>query len=230
MCKITTNAKTPWYSGINRPIILLDMDDVITNCLRSAIANYNKANNTNFDYKKCNVWGIEEFLGVDRQTVTDLFRDPGFFENLPPKRGSIGAINELIKTTNYDIYIITATSDDDGSELVEKIKWFKKYIPKFNTKRIISCRDKYIIRGDVLVDDKVENLDNCSPYMQCILMDSPTNQDCKDYIRIKSLKSLPKLLEQMFYVEGGIKRFEKEDKARLIEETNKSGGLDINLG
>ena len=220
MCKIKTNAKTPWYSGNNRPIVLLDMDDVITNCLRSAIKNYNEEYGTNFKYEDCNVWALEEFFGTDRETVLKLFRDPGFFENLKPKKGSIGAINKLIKSTLYDIYIVTATSDDDGSELAEKIRWFKNYIPSFNTKRIISCRDKYIIRGDVLVDDKVENLDACKPYMQCILMDSPTNQDCNKYIRLRSLSSLPDTLERMFYSEDGIKYFEKHEQEKLVKETN----------
>ena len=222
MCEIKTNAKTPWYSGNEkRPIVLLDMDDVITNCLRSAVKNYNEEYNTNFDYKKVNTWALEDFLGVDTEVVMNLFRDPGFFENLTPKKGSVGAINELIKSTKYDIYVITATSDDDGSELVEKIRWFKKYIPKFNTKRIISCNDKYVIRGDVIVDDKVSNLESCEPYMQCILMDSPTNKECDKYIRIRSLKYLPELLEKMFYNdENGIKTFIKNEKSKIIKETN----------
>jgi len=220
MHKVKTNAKTPWYSGNNRPIVLLDMDDVITNTLRSAVKNFNEEHGTNFNYKDCNTWNLEDFLGVDTATVLSLFRDEGFFENLEPKRGSIRAINKLIKSTLYDIYIVTATSDDDGSELVEKIRWFKKYIPNFNTKRIISCRDKYIIRGDVLVDDKVDNLDECRPYMQCILMDSPTNKECNTYIRIRSLSSLPDLLERMFYSEDGIREFEKREQDQLIQETN----------
>ena len=220
MCQIKTNAKTPWYSGNNRPIVLLDMDDVITNCLRSAIKNYNEEYGTNFNWKDCDTWNLSDFLGVDRETVLKLFRDPGFFENLPPIKGSVGAINKLIKSTLYDIYIVTATSDDDGSELVEKIRWFKNYIPNFDTKRIISCKDKYIIRGDVLVDDKVGNLDACNSYMQCILMDSPTNQECDKYIRIRSLKSLPDLLERMFYSEDGIREFEKKEQKKLVKETN----------
>lgn len=227
MCEIKTNAKTPWYSSGNRPIVLLDMDDVITNCLRSAVKNYNTQYGTSFNYKDCNIYGLEQFFGCERERVLDLFREEGFFENLTPKPGSVGAINKLIRSTLYDLYVVTATSDEDGSELVEKIRWFNNYIPKFNTKRIIACRDKHIIRGDVLVDDKVSNLDACAPYMQCILMDSPTNQDCKDYIRIRSLKSLPPLLETMFYTDGGIKRFEKEDKKKLIIESNKSGGLNL---
>lgn len=223
MCTIKTNAKTPWYSGNERrPIVLLDMDDVVTNCLRSAIKSFNDTHGTSYDWRECNTWNLDEFLHVDKEEVLTLFREPGFFEDLSPKRGSISAINDLIKSTKYDIYIITATSDDDGQELVEKIRWFKRYIPKFNTKRIISCKDKYIIRGDVLVDDKIENLELCAPYMQCILMDSPTNKDCDKFIRIKSLKYLPDLLEQMFYNDKeGIKTFEKEIKPTILEEQKK---------
>ena len=64
-------------------------------------------------------------------------------------------------------------------------------------------------------------MDHCSPYMQCILMDSPTNKDCKDYIRIKSLTNLINILDSMFYAEGGVKEFEKNVKKKLIEETNR---------
>ena len=149
-----------------------------------------------------------------------LFRADKFFEDLAPKRGSIKAIKDLVKSTKYDIYVITATSDEDGSELQQKIRWFNKYIPEFNTKRIISCQDKYVIRGDVIVDDKIDNLDLCDPYMECILMDSPVNKNCDKYIRIKNLRELPELLDKMFY-ENDIKTFEKEYEDELIKETNK---------
>ena len=105
----------------------------------------------------------------------------------------------MIKSSKYDLYIITATSDIDGSEFVQKLKWIKRHIPEFNTKRLIACQDKYVIRGDVLVDDKIKNLEECEKYMNCILMDSPPNRECDKYTRIKSLKELPDILNTMFY-------------------------------
>lgn len=219
--KITTNAKTPWHSGNNRPVILLDSDDVITACLRGVVKAYNEAHNTNFKTANCDVWDLTQFFNCDLESVMEIFRTPGFFEELAPKKGATKTIKDLIKSTKYDLLCVTATSDEDGSELVEKIKWFKKYIPEFNTKRIIACQDKHFIRGDIIVDDKVENLDSCAPYMQCILMDSPTNKDCKKYIRIHSLKELPDLLEQMFYNEnGGVKYFDKNIRPALVKQTN----------
>lgn len=228
MCtnEFVNNPKTRWPSSKNnRPRVLLDMDDVITSCLRAVVKAYNEANGTQFNPAKCDAWDLTSFFGCDLESVMQIFRTPGFFENLEPKKGAIGALKEMINSTKYDLYIVTATSDDDGSELVEKIKWFKKYLPEFNIKRIISCQEKSIIRGDVIIDDKVENLQECAPYMQCILMDSPTNQDCTEFVRIKRLKELPEILEQMFYNEGnGVKYYEKEIKPSLIqsEETEEN--------
>lgn len=215
MCTtIKTNATTPWYSGNpGRPIVLLDMDDVVTNCIKGVVKNLNTKLGTKFKVNDVTDWHFSKCLKVPENVVNEVFRTPGFFEKLKPMPGAIDAINQLIESAKYDVYIITATSDDDGLELVEKIKWFKKYIPNFNIKRIISCKDKYIIRGDVLVDDREYNLDTCAPYMQCILMDSPKNRNCTKYRRIKSLLELPDILEEMFFNnEGGIKYYEQINK------------------
>lgn len=232
MCtnEFVTNPKTRWpNSKNNRPVVLLDMDDVITSCLRAVVKAYNEVNGTHFSPAKCDAWDLTKLFGCSLEEVMTIFRTPGFFENLPPKKGAIGAIRELIKSTKYDLYIVTATSDDDGSELVEKIAWFKKYLPEFNTKRIISCQEKHLIRGDVLVDDKVENLRLAAPYMSCILMDSPTNQDCTEFIRISRLKELPALLDEMFYNDSdGIKHFEKEIAPAIIEAQNSEENVEIN--
>lgn len=208
------NFNTPWFLGnSNRPIVLLDMDDVITGCFKGVITTLNNKLGTKFKAKDITEWQISECLKIPKSTVDEVFRTPGFFEKLKPLPGSIDVINKLIDSTKYDIYIITAISDDSGLELVEKIKWLKKYIPKFNISRIIGCRDKYIIRGDVIVDDREYNLDTCSPYMNCILMDSVANKQCTKYKRIKSLAELPDILEEMFYNnECGIKYYEQINK------------------
>jgi 5'(3')-deoxyribonucleotidase len=209
------------YSKNNRVRVILDFDDVIAAFLRAVIKAYNEQNGTNFKPADMSAWDLTKSLNCTLDDLYSIFRAPGFFENLEPKRGAVGAIRELINSTRYDLYIVTATSDDDGSELQEKLRWLKKYLPEFNRKRIISCQDKEIIRADVIVDDKVENLQKCSPYMFCILMDSPTNKDCNEFVRISRLKELPSLLDEIFYNnDKGIKHFQKEVEPAIIEAQN----------
>ena len=224
MCKDVKNPEikpSSLFSKNNRVRVILDSDDVITACLRAVVKEYNERHGTNIRPADCDAWDLTKTFNCSLEDLMEIFRTPGFFENLQPTKGAIGALRELINSERYDLYIVTATSDDDGSEYVEKIKWLKKYAKEFNIKRLISCQDKEIIRADVIVDDKVENLDKCAPFMQCILMDSPTNKDCDKYIRISRLKELPALLDEVFYNnDKGIRHFQKEVEPAIIEAQN----------
>lgn len=223
-----TNPKTRWpISKGPRPRILIDMDDCITACLRAVVKAYNEKNGTNFKPASCDAWDLTKVFGCDISDLFSIFRTPGFFENLEPHKGAIGALRDMIASTHYDLYIVTATSDENSVEIAEKQRWLSKYLPEFNQKRLIACQEKEIIRGDVIIDDKVENLDKCAPFMHCILMDSPTNRDCNKYIRIQRLKELPALLDQMFYNDGdGIKTFEKEIAPKILEEQRATNDVD----
>lgn len=220
MCQTYQESHCKWPSKNKRPIVALDMDDVITACLRSFIKRYNEKHNTNIKPSQINLWSLQDCLGCGLNDVMAIFREPTFFEDLPAKPSTVSTIRNLIKSEKYDIYIITATSDDDGSEFEQKIKWLKTYIPEFNIKRLIACQDKYIIRADVLVDDKIENLDSVAEFgTKCVIQDSPTNKDCDKYIRIHTLKELPAILDSMFFNDGnGVKDFTKHVEPVVIEK------------
>lgn len=223
-----TNIQKPKYlkSRNNRVRVILDSDDVITSCLRGVVKAYNEKNGTSFKPANCNVWDLTTVFQCSVSDLFEVFKTPGFFENLEPKKGAIGAIRELIKSTRYDLYIVSATTNYE-QEYEEKLNWLRKWLPEFNLKRFIACEDKEIIRADVIIDDKVENLDKCAPFMQCILMDSPTNKDCDKYIRLDRMKNLPALLNQMFYNDGdGIRTFEKEIAPKILEEQRATNDVD----
>ena len=184
-----------WDKRNKRPIVLLDMDDVINNFLTYLCTMYNETHGTKYKASDITDWDLTKTIGAD---VADIFTAEGFFEKVPSKRGSITAIKKLIKSQKYDIYIITACQTN--RELEEKCHWLENLVPEFKQERIIKCSEKYIIRGDVLVDDRIKNLEDCSPYMRCVLFDAPHNKDCDKFIRIKSLSELLPLLEEWFYL------------------------------
>lgn len=181
-------------SGNNRPVILFDMDDVITDCLGGVISEINKQKGTQFKRQDVNKWDIDSCLG---EGAHQIFFKKGFFRNLKPKNKSIETIQQLIESTRYDIYIVTACQS--VQEIEEKIHWLEEHIPGFNLKRFIACREKFMIRGDIIIDDRTENLDSCRRYMDCLLYDMPHNQDSKKYVRITGLKEVPEILEQLYY-------------------------------
>ncbi|MGL5977950.1 MAG: 5' nucleotidase, NT5C type [Erysipelotrichaceae bacterium] len=178
----------------NRPRLLFDMDDVITNFLGSVVDIYNMRKGTQYTIHEVRSWDLNGPFDAD---IFDIFREEGFFLQLEEKNNATGVLKSLIDSSRYDVYIITACNT--ATELMEKVQWMEKVLPSFNQSRIIACKEKHIIRGDMIIDDKVENLEACAPFMECILYDMPHNQDCEQFTRIHNLNQLLPILEERFY-------------------------------
>lgn len=182
-----------WDQRANRPRVLFDMDDVISDFVGYLLKCYNEANHCNIERSAITSWDLSHF----NPPMRDIYIQKGFFLQIPEKNHSLDVIDELIQSGKYDVYIITACNS--VNEFHEKIEWLSEKMPHFNMNRIISCKEKEMIRGDVLIDDKIANLDACSPYMHCILMDMPHNRECEIYPRIHNLHEVVALLDELFY-------------------------------
>jgi 5'(3')-deoxyribonucleotidase len=155
---------------------------------------YNERMGTNLKAADIKEWDISQYMGKEG---FEIFKEEGFFENVPEKKNSVKALKKLISSDDYDVFIVTACTTNH--ELEEKFKWFDDNLPEFNKNRIIKCKEKEIIHGDVLIDDNINNLDKCSPFMRCILFDMPHNRDEDRYPRIKSINEAIPLLKEWFY-------------------------------
>lgn len=183
-----------WDPRYNRPRILFDMDDCINGFMSHLVDVYNERTGANVKAKDIKDWDLSKYLG---EYGMSIFREEGFFEDIPEKKSATKTLKKLIESKNYDVYIITACGSN--RELEEKYHWFDKYLPEFNKDRIIKCKEKEIIHGDVLIDDNVSNLRKCAPFMRCILFDMPHNQDCNEFPRVKALKEVIPYLQEWFY-------------------------------
>ena len=183
-----------WDIRYNRPRILFDMDDCINSFLNYLLSVYNERTGAHIKPSEIKDWDLEKYVG---EYGISIFKEEGFFEGIPEKKNATRTLKKLIMSADYDVYVITACTTNH--ELEEKYKWFDKYLPEFNKDRIIKCKEKEIIHGDVLIDDKIENLVKCSPYMRCVLFDMPHNRGCNDFPRIKSLSEVIPLLKEWFY-------------------------------
>lgn len=183
-----------WDQRYNRPRVLIDMDDCI-NCFTDHLLKvYNQRTGADLKTSDIREWNLQKYIGDYGMSI---FREEGFFENIPEKNGSVSVLKDLIMSRDYDVYVITACGSNQ--ELEEKYHWFEKYLPEFNRNRIIRCKEKELIHGDVLIDDNPDNLKKCRPFMKTVVYDMPTNQDVTDMIRIHSLKDVVPLLREWFY-------------------------------
>jgi len=83
----------------------------------------------------------------------------------------------------FDIYVVSASH---FSTVHNKAEWLIEHFPHIPIKHFIPCYHKYMIRGDILIDDGIHNLkDFCGTR---ILFDQPWNRQYQTEKEIEKYK------------------------------------------
>lgn len=175
--------------------ILIDMDDTITNFLEEVINEYNKTYGTSHLIDEVTEWVIPSSFEYGLFSVLEL---TNILTMITPKLDSIEYINKWIDE-GYDVFIVSDCCNRYQSYR-DKLKWLKTYIPKFDLSHFIPCKEKYVISGDVLIDDNLDNLEKWSlhnPYGMDLLMTAQHNKGIQDERRIYSFEEADDLIKTM---------------------------------
>lgn len=174
---------------------MIDWDDVIVQTLPTLLQEYSKITSEKIDIDSIKSWDLSSVCNMG--IVNVMFHNPEFWKSIPEKDGAFEVIQRLINDGRYDIFICTACGTKQEFDI--KYDVLEKHIPGFNMSKIIPIKDKAKFRADLIIDDNLSNLEACSPFMKCVVMDMPHNRGNKQFRRISSLKELPNLLEEAFF-------------------------------
>ena len=188
-----------------KPVILVDIDDTL-NTFSPVFWNiYNETNNENLDYRTVDSWNLQDFAREDVDAYA-LLKHPGLFRDIPLKEYA----DEFMKNINekYNVYIVTdSPSGTSNCELKnskfsnpadDKRRWVRDHFPYFPQDNIIMCSHKWMIEGDILIDDKPATFEKYTELgKKIILIDMPYNRYIKTEWRAKDLREAEKLIEQM---------------------------------
>ena len=100
----------------------------------------------------------DSYPDEDHQKLLEITRSGSFYEDLQPIEGALEALKdmELNCSEFIDPYICTAP-DLDFSLLdchSQKARWTRRHLGDFWLKRMILTKDKTLVRGHILIDDK----------------------------------------------------------------------------
>jgi 5'-nucleotidase len=112
-----------------------------------------------------------------RCEVDAIISSPGFYRNLPVMQGAAEAVVELLQK-GIDVFICTSPLSQYQNCVLEKYEWVEEHLGTEFTKRVILTRDKALVRGDILVDDKPEIRGLAAPQWRHVLYDQPYNRRC----------------------------------------------------
>lgn len=88
-----------------------------------------------------------------RQRVPSIWKRQGFFADLPAMPGAVDGLNALAEA-GHEVFICTSPLTEYQHCVPEKFAWVEQHLGRAWTKRIVMTKDKTVVRGDILLDDK----------------------------------------------------------------------------
>ena len=178
--------------------ILVDMDEVLNNLLDGWVAYLNKRHNTYASAQDINMWDLRcIYPKLTEEEVNQPLTDDSFWKGLTVKSNSVESLKRIIDD-GHEVYIVTAASV--YQTLPAKIEWLLTNYPYLTWDNVIITRRKQMIRGDVLIDDAVHNLEGGNYYK--ILMDCPNNRsydaEKNGMVRVYTLEEAHNVIKKVF--------------------------------
>lgn len=113
----------------------------------------------------------------DEITAIDaLMNHTGFYRDLEPYEGAVDAVHETI-SMGHDVFFLSAPWVTNPTGASDKYAWVEEHFGIDLAKKLILSRDKTIVAGDILFDDKhpIPNKENAT-WTQ-VFVDAPYNRD-----------------------------------------------------
>lgn len=171
---------------MNKKIILIDMDGVLADFERGFLEAWKKKfpNHPHIPLDERKTFSVfDDYPSNLRGDVGKIAREPGFFQNLHEIDGGKEAINE-IAGLGHEVFVCTKPIDRYENCVLEKYHWITEHLGYEWTKRVIVTKDKTLIYGDILIDDRPEHKGLREPSWIHVLFDRPYNINVKTKLKI----------------------------------------------
>ncbi|MGN6458775.1 MAG: 5'-3'-deoxyribonucleotidase [Achromobacter mucicolens] len=167
-------------------IILLDQDGVLAD-FEHAVSDSGRARHPDvapvaFENRK-SFYIREDYAPELRGMAEAIYTAPGFIRNLPPVPGALAAFHELL-ALGMDVRICSSPLSQFENCVAEKYLWVEKNLGREATNRLILTKDKTLVQGHLLIDDKPHIEGAARPRWKHILFDAPYNREVTDRPRI----------------------------------------------
>jgi len=141
-----------------------------------------------------------------RRKVQAIYLAGGFIRNLPVVEGAIDAVRGMLGA-GLDVRICTSPLTVYRNCVLEKYEWVEAHFGYEFTKKIIMCKEKAIVRGDFLIDDRpdIVSENGTPPTWEHVLFDAPYNRHVTDKRRLTRWSDWPRVLDRSLSPNSGVK-------------------------
>lgn len=153
--------------------ILVDMDDTIEDLLCAWVEYLNEKYETNVKPEEVTNWNISEFFPtLKSEQVFEPRHNKEFWYRVKPKENAPEVLQKLI-SDGHKIFIVTASAYEALAAKMTVVLF--RYFQFLSWDDVIVTAHKQLIKGDVLIDDGIRNLEG-GTYAK-LLFDAPHNKN-----------------------------------------------------
>jgi len=160
--------------------ILVDMDGVIADFDGEFLKRWRERHPEKFfvPMEERTIFYVKEQYPEElRPLVMEILLEPAFFRDMMPVDGAKEALLEM-DAMGLEVFICTSPFSTYQNCVREKYEWVENTLGSKWINRIILTKDKTLIKGDLLIDDKpqitgVESV----PSWEHIIFDRPYNRE-----------------------------------------------------
>ena len=159
--------------------ILVDVDGPVANLPEAWLMRYNQDYNDCLTVDQIDSWDMVRYVKSECGSAIYSYLDSHIYDFVKPVKGALEGVQELRKA-GHRVIFVTSSPEGTGDA---KYAWLKRHgfldaRGAYGDGRVsddyIEAHDKSLIRGDVLIDDREENVQNFPG--NTILFDAPHNR------------------------------------------------------
>lgn len=159
--------------------ILIDMDGVIADFDQEFLQRWRKRHADKFyvPVEARHVFYVkDEYPEELKPLVVEILVESSFFRDMLPVKGAKEALEEM-REKGFEVFICTSPLSTYKNCVLEKYEWVENHLGPSWVKQVILTKDKTIIKGDFLIDDKpaITGTEK-HPEWEHILYDRPYNR------------------------------------------------------
>jgi 5'-nucleotidase len=136
----------------------------------------------------------DEYPEKLRPKVEQIYKDRDFYPKISPVEEGLRAMRDML-ALGIEVFICTTPLSFYYHCVFEKYDWVERHLGYEFTKRLILTRDKTLIRGDLLIDDKPEITGIQTPAWEHIIYDFPYNRRITGKRRLVRWKNWREILK-----------------------------------
>jgi 5'(3')-deoxyribonucleotidase len=156
----------------------MDVDNVCADFTGHYVAIANRVTGRFYKYENVTEWEIDKALGLEPWAVREIrevLSRPGAAHNVPECPGSVESILKISR--DVDIVFVTSPLTTSKTWAHDRAEWLFQKFGEIG-RRVIHTEHKECVLGDMLVDDKPENVARWSEHVGGlpVLWDQPSNR------------------------------------------------------